>query len=197
MGVKVGVGVGVTLVGVIVGVGVGVALVGVGVGTSKGAGDNNGAIGSQALSHGNTGGNVAIGFLALRRATGLSNVAIGRQAGLGDHNNSPFSQSLTTGTENVFIGAYTQVPSGSGDINNSVVIGYGAISKGTNTTIIGNDSTTLTYLMGQVTASSAYITSITGSLFGTASYATTASFALNAGSGTTLDLDSVWIYSGI
>lgn len=128
---------------------------------------SNTAVGVAALSSVTTGSlDTAVGTRALKTATtGHSNVAIGADAGSG----------LTTGYQNVVIGNSTDftgvtggttVPqsynnvlighnagwSGSTDTaqNNAIVIGAGAVSDGTNTTVIGNSSTTQTKLHGNL-----------------------------------------------
>ena len=200
-------------------------IIGPGSGDVITTGLENTIVGSSANGSGNTQRTTAIGFATLRTSTsttGAKNTAIGWLAGSGNQNASPYSQSLLAGVENVFVGAQSGIISGSATVNNTVVIGFGALSSGSNTVVIGNDSITSTYLKGSVNANS-----FTGSVLGTASYALealTASYAMNGGGGspltsgslynitsswavtasyamnataTTLDLDSVWIYSGI
>ena len=83
----------------------------------------------------------------------------------------------------------TSVTSGTG----TLTLAGAATGFQTFSTAIGNTNTTHTYLMGHVTASV-----VSASLHGSASYALTASYALNGG-GTTggVDLADLWSYSGI
>ena len=103
-------------------------------------GSNNLAIGSGSLNQNSTSsGSVAIGTSALNQSTGASNTAIGVQAGYGNAS----ANANTTGTNNTFIGYQTV---GSANSNtNAIVVGYQAIGLGSNTTVIGNSSTTATY----------------------------------------------------
>jgi len=106
------------------------------------------AIGTQALYSNSTGAScTAIGGQALYNNTGASNTAIGYQAGRGQ---SPYANANTSGTNNVYIGYQTV---GSAATNtNEMVIGYQAIGLGSNTTVIGNSSTTLTKAFGVITS---------------------------------------------
>ena len=87
-------------------------------------------------------GNVAIGRQVLSKlTTGDRNVGIGRQAAIQIVDGSVGGTSLTTGSNNTYIGAQT-VPSASG-VSNETVIGYGATGSGSNTITLGNSSVTL------------------------------------------------------
>jgi len=100
-------------------------------------GDNNTAIGRQALQ-GSSG-----------LSTGAGNTAIGRNAGYslttGNYNFFGGYEAgfyITSGSNNVVIG-YNAQAGGWAD-SNSIVIGQGAVGLGTNTTVLGHSSTTLT-----------------------------------------------------
>ena len=99
-------------------------------------GVRNTAVGANSLTS-NTSGiyNSAVGSFALSSVVdGTRNTAIGYAAG----------NSLNNGSGGIFIG-YLAQPQGISD-NNTIVIGDGATGNGTNTTTIGNASTTATYL---------------------------------------------------
>jgi hypothetical protein len=98
--------------------------------TSIGNGQNNTAIGSFAavsLTNGNF--NVAVGHRAAGYLSGGTNAA-------------------TTFGQGVYIGYQTKVSSG-GPLN-EIVIGYLAEGVGSNTTVIGNTSTTTAYIKGEI-----------------------------------------------
>ena len=72
----------------------------------------------------------------------MRNVGIGRQSGRDvDDDDLAGGADLTTGDNNVYIGAHTQ-PSGA-DVSNEVVIGYAATGQGKNSVTLGNSSITL------------------------------------------------------
>jgi len=99
-------------------------------------GVRNTAVGANSLTS-NTSGiyNSAVGSFALSSVVdGTRNTAIGYAAG----------NSLNNGSGGIFIG-YLAQPQGISD-NNTIVIGDGATGNGSNTTTIGNASTTATYL---------------------------------------------------
>jgi hypothetical protein len=146
--------------------------------TAVTTGGNNTAVGLQALNSCQTGyWNVALGYDALRLCTNSSNTAVGAQALRNDStgtNNVGIGRdafySLTTGSGNIGIGhnaglyqadSTTALATPTNSIyigkeskgfsdsdSNSIVIGYQAIGKGANTTILGNSSTTQTWLGG-------------------------------------------------
>jgi hypothetical protein len=99
--------------------------------TALSANGYNTAIGYIALQS-NTGAiNTAVGAYALNQnSSGTQNVALGGYAG----------SSITSGGNNVVIGYNAQL--GSGGQSNEIVIGYNAVGLGSNTTVIGNSSTT-------------------------------------------------------
>ena len=103
-------------------------------------GSSNLAIGAGSLNQNTVGsGSVAVGTSALNQSTGASNTAIGVQAGYGNAS----ANANTTGANNTFIG-YQTVGSANNNTN-AIVIGYQGIGLGSNTTVIGNSSTTATY----------------------------------------------------
>jgi len=115
-------------------------------------GSNNTAVGSFTLGQGSgTGGNnTAIGFSALNTSTTSNNTAIGYQAGryfgTGTSGN-------TTCNGSVYIG-YDVRASANLQTNEIIIAGYngtaGAVGNGSNTTTIGNSTTTTTNLLGRV-----------------------------------------------
>ena len=110
------------------------------------SGYENSGIGSVVMNQNTTGyRNTAIGTGSIyRNTTGYMNVAIGYYAG--DDNNT--TDGNMTGYNNVFIGAETR-PDTSNN-NNSIVIGYKAIGRGSNTVVIGNSSITNNYFSGYI-----------------------------------------------
>ena len=98
-----------------------------------------GALASNSTSNALTG----IGYMALYSATGANNIALGYQAGYA-------GTALTTGTNNIFIGYQAQASTASD--TNEIVIGYNQVGLGSNTTVIGNSSTTLTKAFGVITS---------------------------------------------
>jgi len=95
------------------------------------SGDGNLAIGLNTLaSVTTTDYSTAVGFNSLADATGASNVALGAFSGT----------TTTTGEGNVFIGLLSRA-SAAGD-SGCVVVGNVAVGLGTNTTVLGNSSTT-------------------------------------------------------
>ena len=138
-------------------------------------GSNNVAFGQNALQFNTTGGlNTAIGTNAgINNSTGSSNtlvgvsslqnnltgslnVAIGRNSGrfIADG-----TTTLTTANNSMFIGFDTRA--NADNQTNQIVIGYQAIGLGSNTTVIGNSSTTATTIFGALTANSFIPTSST------------------------------------
>jgi hypothetical protein len=159
---------------------------GVTVGKGKGSLPNNVVVGAFTLGNNTTGDyNTAIGYNAMGvNGAGFGNVAIGGSA----------LSNITTGYSNVGIGFSATLAANSN--SNAIVIGDTAVGLGSNTVVIGNDNVTLTALKGNVAlgktsanarldiSGSALITGslnvsrgITGSLFGTASQAVSASWA--------------------
>ena len=121
-----------------------------------------------------TSGNIVIGNLAYRTGTGATNVVIGNAAcnGAGTGNDNVYigantAQFVTSGANNVTLGRLSARGTGLLTINNStflgyganplgdnqtnqIVIGYNAVGLGSNTTVIGNSSTTSTWLGGNL-----------------------------------------------
>jgi len=164
---------------------------------SSTTGTNNFAAGTQALCKNTTGSNnVAIGQQALcSNTTGSNNVAIGQSAlnfnTTGSHNLAIGNSALfnnTLGSNNIAFGqnAGSNLTLSS---SNNIAIGFGAgpstptiesnklyIASGSGTPLIKGDFAAKTVnISGSLTA-----TSFTGSLLGTASNASTASYVLNA-----------------
>jgi hypothetical protein len=102
-------------------------------------GSENSAFGTNALFSNTTGNNnTGLGTGALQNnATGGGNTAIGRSAGrfIADG-----ATTLTTATNSVFIGFNSRANANSE--TNQIAIGHTAIGLGSNTTVIGNSSTT-------------------------------------------------------
>jgi trimeric autotransporter adhesin len=109
-------------------------------------GDNN-AFGYWSLTNNTTGSaNVAFGVATLQyNTTGGSNVAIGSQAG---RYISGGGQNAIT-DNSIYIGAFTYPLAN--NQTNQIIIGTSTIGLGSNTTIIGNSSTTQTALYGSLT----------------------------------------------
>ena len=116
---------------------------GYGVFNSLTSGAGNMGVGYNALNNLNSGGgNVALGRQVLSQlTTGSKNVGIGRQAAIQIVDGSVGGTSLTTGSQNTYIGAET-VPSAN-NVSNETVVGYGATGSGSNTITLGNSSVTL------------------------------------------------------
>ena len=79
-------------------------------------------------------------------ASGTNNTALSYQAGYGNAS----ANANTTGTNNTYIG-YQTVGSAVGNTN-ELVIGYTAVGIGSNTTVLGNSSTTATKVFGSLTS---------------------------------------------
>ena len=105
------------------------------------AGNFNVAVGDSVLSASCTGANnTGVGYRSAQIITsGADNTCIGYLAG----------DLITTGSNNCVIGASADVAALGN--TNSIVIGKSAVGLGTNTTVIGNSSTTETKLFGQLT----------------------------------------------
>ena len=159
-------------------------------------GGNDVAVGNEALmNYSNATNNVAIGGGALRDMTANGNTAVGIDAGRYISNGG----NNTGGNNSVYLG-YNTRPSGNSETN-EIVIGQNAIGLGNNTTTIGNSSTLSTALYGdlllgqtidngtdklqvtgtsnlngntRITGSLRVTQGITGSLFGTSSWAISA-----------------------
>ena len=114
-------------------------------------GDNNTGVGTFAI-HSNTSGsnNTAIGHSALyNNLTGSNNTVIGTDAGY--YAGSGFT-SLESIYNSILLGYQARALNATGDTN-EIVIGYNVVGSGSNTTVIGNNSTVSTTLKGAVSAS--------------------------------------------
>jgi hypothetical protein len=127
----------------------------------------NSALGDQAGQYISTGAsNTAVGYqtmigVSATPLTGNSNTAIGQQAldsiqATGEYNTvlgyeaGYATTALTTGSSDTYIG-YEAHGSGTTDTN-EIVIGASATGNGSNTTTIGNSSTSGVYVLGLTTA---------------------------------------------
>jgi hypothetical protein len=116
--------------------------------------------------------NTFIGASAGSKNTeGFSNTFLGRSAGSGNavgyHNVAVGDDSFNSnasGNSSVFIG-YSAQPQ-SNLQNNQIVIGSGVTGNGSNTTTIGNSSTTATYLRGNIVATGSLLVSGSARLTG-------------------------------
>lgn len=116
-------------------------------------GTSNAAFGSLALNLNNGSYNTAVGSRALlRKSSGSNNVGIGYTAGELQENGT----FLTTASNSIYLGANTRGKDNND--NNSIVIGYGAVGEGANTTVIGNASTTHTRIYGETKTQSLRVT---------------------------------------
>jgi hypothetical protein len=131
------------------------------------------AVGSGTLNGATGSGNVAVGYNAMAAAaSGINNTSVGLSALdaclAGNHNTALGANALgavTSGAQNVAIGStagdllltgssavvigYNADVAGTADAN-SIVIGANAVGAGSNTTVIGVTSTTVTRLHGVV-----------------------------------------------
>jgi hypothetical protein len=118
---------------------------------SNTTGSNNSAVGLSALFSNTTGNfNSALGTTALgSNTTGTNNSAMGVNAGR-FRGASPSTDEVTVATSSVFIGFQSRA---AGDSQtNQIVIGANAVGNGSNTTTIGNSSTTGTFIAGTATS---------------------------------------------
>jgi len=110
-------------------------------------GGSNSALGNLSLFFNSTGGsNTGVGHLSLfNNTTGSNNVALGQQAGrfIADG-----ATSATIVNNSILIGQNTKVLAD--NQTNQIVIGYNTTGNGSNTTVIGNSSTTATRLYGNL-----------------------------------------------
>jgi hypothetical protein len=111
-------------------------------------GFNNVAMGRYTLLENTTGSqNTAIGLAAfLNHTTGDGNTVIGSEAGV---KYADGTTNATTGGNSVYLGAFTRRTAAD---TNTLVLGYGAISLGANTTVIGNLNTLSTKIFGTLEA---------------------------------------------
>lgn len=127
---------------------------------------NNTAFGFNVLSTANAGNNTGFGTYALQNYTGIGSAAMGRSSlsalvsgdgntAIGDVSGRYIankSGAVTISSQSVFLGAISGP--NSDNETNQIVIGYNSTGRGSHTTTIGNSSTTLTYLFGQVAGGS-------------------------------------------
>jgi len=113
---------------------------------SNTTGSGNMANGYGSLSANTTGGsNSASGHQSLgSNTTGSDNTAVGRLSGYWYNINS----SLTNPTNSIFLGSKSRALEDNG--SNEIVIGYDVAGLGSNTTSIGNSSTTTTKIYGNI-----------------------------------------------
>lgn len=114
---------------------------------SNTTGAQNTAVGLSALqSNISSNDNTAIGFSALSNlASGANNTALGLRAG---RSISGGTVNFTNGSNNTFLGR-DAFPLADGQ-SNQIVIGANAVGLGTNTTVIGNSSTTFGTFYGRL-----------------------------------------------
>ncbi len=122
--------------------------------TNTCTGIQNTAVGHSAARSNTTGsGNTTLGVLSLFSNTdGANNTATGFTAGRFASNGST---EVTSPDQSTYIGACARA--GSATPTNETVIGYLACGCGSNTTMIGNSSTTAAYICGDVNTSSKFI----------------------------------------
>jgi hypothetical protein len=107
------------------------------------SGSWNSAVGGQAISDANSSFNSGVGGLSLSNLLTSSdhNIALGYRAGKYLTSIADLAGNfLTSSNQSVFLGSESMA--GTNTIVNSIVIGYRAIGLGSNTTVIGNSSTT-------------------------------------------------------
>lgn len=134
-------------------------------------GESNIGIGHLSQREGGGTGNVSIGGVSLRYNTGSYNTALGDWAlahtytknnnvGIGTSAGAYITGGVTINVSehSIYLGYKTKALATGA--TNEVVIGYDATGKGSNTTYIGNASTTDTYLEGDVRAENSTIAGI-------------------------------------
>lgn len=111
---------------------------------SNTTGQYNTSLGYQSLVYNTTGhNNTALGVNSLYKTNGNYNIGIGRDAGLFIADGVT---QLTSSSNSLFLGYNTKALGQSQ--TNQIVIGHDATGLGSNTTTIGNSSTTITQLRG-------------------------------------------------
>ena len=123
--------------------------IGPNVGRSIIGGYNNTLVGRTAGDNINSGhDNIAVGREAGNGTTsGSLNISVGFQAGKERQTGASGSRN-TASTSSIYIGNETKAFSATD--TNSIVIGNGALSNGSDTTVIGNSSTTNAYINGNI-----------------------------------------------
>lgn len=144
--------------------------IGPNVGRSIIDGGNNTLVGRTAGDNITSGlDNIAVGREAGNGTTsGSLNISVGFQAGKERQTGSPGSRN-TGSTSSIYIGNETKALNATD--TNSIVIGNGALSSGSNTTVIGNSSTTNAYINGNINifdGKNIVLGSTTGTQIGTA-----------------------------
>ena len=110
------------------------------------AGSQNTAVGRGSLTNTTANLNTAIGWSALwGNTSGIENVAIGNSAGT----DSSSGSNMTSTNYSVYIGARTKGLNVTGSTN-EIVIGNAAVGLGSNSTVIGNSSTTKAAVYGNL-----------------------------------------------
>jgi len=108
------------------------------------------AIGRDALRENNGNDNIGIGYGALKNGATSNTISIGYESGIStqqvDEDGNPINN--TGATNGIYIGANIQPLNVSQ--TNEIIIGNSALGLGSNTTVIGNSSTTTTALKGNV-----------------------------------------------
>lgn len=108
--------------------------------------NGNNAIGYGALQNSKANNNTALGFYALPTNTsGINNTAIGNSAG-----GINSGVGLTTGTNNTFLGANTNIVTGQEACNKSTAIGQGAIITASNQVVLGTSTETVVIPSGVI-----------------------------------------------
>jgi hypothetical protein len=113
------------------------------------SGSSNTAVGGGALQSNTTGAsNVSVGAISLLSAIGSNLVAVGASAG---RYRGSGTDTLTDASSSVFIGYQSRAAANS-QTNQVVIAGTDGLGNGSNTTTIGNASTTGTFLSGTATS---------------------------------------------
>lgn len=118
-------------------------------------GSQNFGIGTNSLFNNKDGSyNVAIGVNSfLNKKNGSFNIAIGYQAG---SYKTRDAYPLENCNDSIYIGKYTRSGAAYTNVTNEIVIGNNAIGGGSNTTTIGNASTTMTIINGSIKCIGSY-----------------------------------------
>lgn len=118
-----------------------------------GSGDNNLYLGQdtgEGLNPNGDSGNTFVGHIAGGSSSYWSNSVM-----IGIHSGSTVASGAVNGYESIYIGASSKVGINGG--KNEIVIGYLTLGHGDNTTTIGNDENTNTYLHGDANVSGAVV----------------------------------------
>lgn len=111
-------------------------------------GNSNTALGTDSLANNTTGGNnISIGLSSLLNITGNNNnTAIGTNAG---RYAGSGTTAMTSVNNSIYLGYQARGLNATGSTN-EIVIGYDVVGLGSNSTILGNSSTTTTAIYGNV-----------------------------------------------